>query len=126
VAVQRLVIDNWWPTLVNVLLRADKYTRCRLLHEDAELIAAEALNQRLTRTTRRKGDSVRRRVSLLIRYRKGETAPDPDACWKSLLDGLVYARLLVNDDRHWLEIGGVSYEEAPRRGVVVTLEDLPS
>lgn len=123
-AVQTLILDRW-PVLLNVLLRADKYARCRLLHEDAELIAALALNQRLTRTTRREGDAVRRRVSLTIRYRTGDRTPDPDACWKSLLDGLVYARLLVNDDRHWLELGTVCFEEAARRGLVVTLEDLP-
>ncbi len=111
-----LRIDNWWPTRINVLMRSHYHARNRLLKQDAEVIGLEALRQHIPRATGR------RRVSLLIRYKNH--ALDPDGALKSLFDGLTVSGLILDDNRHQLEMGWVRYEKATRKGVEIVLEDL--
>ena len=115
--IQRLVLDGWQPTSLNRLLRMDKHSRQKALNCDAWVIGCEAKVQGLTKATGR------RRVSLVIRHAKGKAVVDPDALYKSLLDGLRKCGLLKDDNRHWLELGPVTYEAAPKRGLVVVLEE---
>lgn len=50
---------------------------------------------------------------------------DPDSPWKSLLDSLVHAKALIDDDRHHVEIMPVEYVEGERPATTVILEDVP-
>lgn len=118
--IQTLTIDGWQPKPLNVLMRQQRHVRNRALKSDAQVIGAEARSQRITRA------SGRRSVSLVIRYcqRTGAGDVDPDALWKSLLDGMCAAGLLKGDCRRWLDLGPVEHEAAERPGIVVVIRDL--
>lgn len=118
--IQRLVFDGWQPHPLNEFLYAHRHVRSKALHTDAEVIWGEVKRQGITPARGK------RRVSLVIRFNpathSGEV--DPDALFKSLLDGLRKAKVLREDNRHWLELGGVTFEAAPCRGLVVVIEDV--
>lgn len=116
---QTLSLDGWLPVNLNTLMRMHRHARSKALHADAQVIGAEAHSQGLVKA------AGRRRVGMLIRYARGKTPVDPDAYFKSVLDALRKCGLLLEDNRHAVELGSVSYEEAPRKGLVITLEDLP-
>ena len=65
-------------------------------------------------------------MSLEITLAPRQRAGDPDAYWKSLLDALVRARLLVDDRRQYVELGAVTFARGKAKRTVVTLEDLPA
>lgn len=117
----RLVIDHWRPTSYNELHK--KHWHWGKAHRrkkgDFSLIKAHAL---LAGVPAALG---KRRVSLVITLTARMRQADPDAYWKSLLDALVRARLLVNDTATFVELGSVTY--APERGrlsTTIVLEDL--
>ncbi len=64
-----------------------------------------------------------RRVDLKITNRLGRER-DPDASWKSVLDGLVHARMLIDDSRRWVKLGDVTVERGSERSTCITLTDL--
>ena len=67
----------------------------------------------------------RRRVSLHIILDKGQRGADPDAYQKSSLDALVHAGMLVNDNRHYVEIAPVTFSrDSTGWGTIIRLEDL--
>ncbi len=115
---QTLTIDGWMPCRLNTLLRLHWSIRNASLKLDAQVLAVEAREQGITKATGR------RRVSLEIRHQRRVTPPDPDSLWKSLLDGLVKCRLLVDDSAKFCELGPVSVVAADGRGMTVVLEDL--
>ncbi len=115
---QTLTIDGWHPVRLNTLLRLHWSIRNASLKLDANLLAVEAYKQGIVKA---KG---KRRVSLAIRHQRGVKAPDPDAFWKSTLDGLVKCRLLVDDSARWCELGPVSVVAAEGRGMTLVLEDM--
>lgn len=119
-AAQMLEINGWQPTTTNRLLRANRYERSRLIYQDAEMILRFAQSHGIIRAV------ARRRVTLVIRYNQHTKSGrvDPDALYKSGLDGLVQAGLLVDDDHEWCELGTPRYEIAQRKGIVFILEDL--
>jgi Holliday junction resolvase RusA-like endonuclease len=114
----RLVLDGWRPWPLNRLLRMHWSRRLRALKGDAAVVAAEALRQGVPRA------AGRRRVSLTVLHRAGRSKPDGDALWKGLLDALVKCGRLMDDGPAHCELGPVGYEVAPRKGLVVVLEDL--
>jgi len=65
----------------------------------------------------------RRRVSLDVRGWPGGRMPDPDAFWKSVLDALVAAGMLTDDDQAGVEMGHVILSRGGPR-TIITLEDL--
>lgn len=67
----------------------------------------------------------RRRVSLLVVLGPRQRGADPDAYFKALGDALVSAGAVVDDSRHWIEWGPVTYERGAEPGCVLTLEDIP-
>ena len=115
---QRIVFDGWQPCLLNVLLRLHPHARNRRLKTDAQVIGLAVRLQGI------RGACGPRKVSLVVRSAKGRTPPDPDALWKGLLDGLVHSGALMDDDWKHLVLGSVTYERAPRKGLVVVLEDV--
>lgn len=50
---------------------------------------------------------------------------DPDAFWKSTLDGLVHAGLLVDDRHSCVELAPVEYSRGPVAATKITLVDIP-
>jgi hypothetical protein len=115
--VHTLTVPSWHPSTVNALMRSVR-GRIRLKKQDRELITVYA---RLAGVPRAEG---RRRISLNITLGPGQRACDPDAYWKSLLDGLVVAGLLVDDNRNWCELGEVRFDRGPARATTITLEEL--
>src|SRR5262245_57040455 len=75
-----LVIDDFWPTLTNRLMRAHWAARQRLLRQDAQVVACSAFMQNVPKAVGK------RRVRVLVKHRAGSPAPDADAVLKSLLD----------------------------------------
>ena len=114
--VHRITIPRWHPATVNQLLRSVK-GRIRLKKTDRELIGWYARCARITRATGR------RRVSLEITLGPRQRASDPDAYWKSLLDALVQAGLLIDDTRQHVELGSVEFNRGPEHQTVILLED---
>jgi hypothetical protein len=110
---------DWWPALSNRLLRTHWATRSRLLRCGAEALALDALSQGVPKATGK------RRVSLTVLYNNESHRPDPDAFWKVTLDCLARAHLLLDDNPDACELGSVTYERAPRKGLIITLEDVP-
>ncbi len=65
----------------------------------------------------------KRRVSLEVVITGRQQETDPDALWKSCLDCLVHARLLVDDSPRYCELGAVAYRRDGEPGTTVVLEE---
>lgn len=115
--VQSLWIPGWHPTRLNELLRLHWAKRRKRKMFDAEVLRAEAKCQGIMPA---KG---KRRVDLYIRLAKGQKRGDEDNWWKSLLDGLVDAGLLVNDSFDWCERGTIVFERGDQPGTTVRLSE---
>jgi hypothetical protein len=66
----------------------------------------------------------KRRVSLLLTLGPRQRGGDPDAYWKSVLDGLVHCGALKNDTKEWVALGDVEYHRGPQKATRITLEDV--
>ncbi len=112
-------IEHWHPAKLNELMGGHWSRGHRLKKRDREIIwaysqkAAHAIHKR--------------RVELTITLKKGQRAADPDAQWKSLLDALKHAGLIVEDNRQGVELLPVRYERGTETdwGSVIRLWDLP-
>jgi hypothetical protein len=65
-----------------------------------------------------------REVSIKITLAPKQRAYDPDAYRKTVHDGLVAARLLIDDNRQFVREGQVEFDRGYQRGTVITLTDL--
>jgi Holliday junction resolvase RusA-like endonuclease len=64
-------------------------------------------------------------VSLQIILPPRERRCDPDAYWKSTLDALVHAKMLINDSSVWVELGSVDFDRTSgNRATRILLEEL--
>jgi hypothetical protein len=113
-----LTIPDWQPHRLNQLLSCHWATRGRLKRQDREMIGTYAL---LAGIPKAKG---KRRVSLLITLGPRQRGADPDAYWKSLLDALVHAGLLVHDSPKWCDLAPVRFQRGRRRQTAIRIEDL--
>ncbi len=66
----------------------------------------------------------RRRVHLTIRLTYRQRRADPDAWWKVVLDALVKAKLLKDDNPKWCVLAPVEYERGTVSGSVIVLEEI--
>jgi hypothetical protein len=114
----KLIIENWHPTRLNQLIGCNPYTAGRRKKVDKNVICGYCLENRIPVA---QGP---REVSLLITLAPKQRAADPDAYWKSTLDGLVEARMLIDDNRHFVRHGPVGFERGKRRATCITLTDL--
>ncbi len=114
-----LVLRNHHPARLNELLAGHWGPRHRRKKFDRDIIALEARSQRTPKAT------TARRVSVEIVLGPRQRAGDPDAYWKSLLDALATAGLLVDDRRQCVELGPVTFTRGPAKRTAITLEDLP-
>ena len=119
-ATHRLVLPGWHPTPLNRLLRGHWGRGAALKKADRERVFWESRAQAIPKA------SGQRRVSLVLTLGPRQRGCDVDAYWKSLLDALTFARLIVDDGPRWCEIGEVTYERGECRGCVVILEDVAS
>jgi Holliday junction resolvase RusA-like endonuclease len=116
-ALHRLRIENWHPSTLNQLMRHWR-TAQRLKRVDRNLICAYCILNRIPVAV---GS---RMVSLELTYARSGKLPDPDSFWKSTLDALVHAKMLVDDNRHFVRQGTVKIEHGPKRETVIELVDL--
>lgn len=114
----RLTIAGWRPRRLNEFTSQHWVVRRKLKADDALRLLVECQNQEIPRAIGR------RRVGLVWILGKGERTPDADGLWKSLLDGLVHAGRLRDDNPKWCETLPVEYRREAVKGVIVTLEDV--
>lgn len=117
-AIQTLVLEGHTATYNELHSSKHWAVRCKLKKRDREWIGALAKVNGLVPATGK------RRVSLLITLAKGKRRPDEDAWWKSILDSLFKAKMLVQDSPKWCKTGDVTYERTGKNGMVITLEDI--
>jgi hypothetical protein len=115
-----LTIDGWHPARLNQWDGHHWRVRSRLKKKDRELVSLYAYLAGIPRATGR------RRVSLRLTLAPRQRAGDPDAYWKSTLDALVHAGLLVDDNRQSVELGEVTFERGSIRRTAIVLEDVAS
>jgi hypothetical protein len=100
-------------------LLAGRWQSAKLKKADKELIGLACLEVDMVPATGK------RRVSIHVILGPHQRGGDPD-CWhKSLSDALVHAGALKDDNRQGCEHGPVTYERGPKRGMRITLEDIP-
>lgn len=113
-----LYIADWHPARINQWDGKHWSVRARLKKADRHRIA---LHARLVGIPPATG---KRRVTLRITLAKGQRGPDPDAFWKSVLDSLTHAGLLVDDNRQGVELMPVQFDRGTRKATTITLEDV--
>jgi hypothetical protein len=113
-----LEIPRWHPARLNQM-KGHWSKGHRLKKADCEMVAHYA------RPFPKPGQGDKRRVSLHIILNKGQRAGDPDSYQKSLLDALVHAEMLWDDNRQHVELAPVTFSrDAAAWGTVIQLEDL--
>ncbi len=115
---QEIWIKSWHPTPLNKLLGNHWAKARRYKLNDKEMVGVYARQEKVTAA------SGPRRVKLTIVLGKGQRACDPDAYWKSTLDALVHAGLLVDDNRQNVELDPVEFRRQRIWGTSIALEDL--
>ena len=118
----RLVIPDWHPARLNLLLKRGPFmhdgkwtSASKLKRADAKMLWAHTIG-----AAKAKG---RRRLSVTLVYPPAGRRMDPDAWQKSLLDALVSVGLLIDDSPKWVEISPVKYERGGK-ATTIELEDL--
>lgn len=113
-----ILIIDWHPTLCNALM-GDWREAHERKKRDADMLGIHIFLFRVPSATRR------RRVTLTLTYRVGQTHCDPDAPFKSLLDGLTRRGMLVDDSPKWLELMPLRYgTPGSRRETLIEIEDI--
>jgi hypothetical protein len=113
-----LTIDNWHPARLNLWDGRHWKVRARHKRADREIVGLYARLAGIPPATGK------RRVSLRLTLGPRQRGADPDAYFKSVLDALVHAGLLVDDDRHGVELGDVVFQRGKIKGTEIVLEDV--
>ena len=109
-------IPNWRPMPLNKLMNCHWRKRQRLKKDDRDMV--------MSYCHRKPKATCKRRVTLTIHLGKGQRKCDPDAYWKTTLDALVHAEMLVNDTSRWVELIPVVQTRGDWVGTTIELEDL--
>lgn len=117
--IRTLYLPEFTPRSLNTLMRGHWSKAHKAKKADKEVIFGHAHQQGLTMLPDDK-----RQVSLLIVLGKGQKKMDEDNLWKSLLDALVNAGVLVDDSPKWCQRGTVSYARGDAPATFVILEDV--
>lgn len=115
-----MFIPNWHPARTNALLSAHWAAAQRMKDSDFNMVNGYRLRYGLPKA------EGKRRVTLHIIRKPRQAGADPDAYWKSLLDALKRAGLLVDDNRQHVELMPVTYSDKTTAnwGTRITLEDM--
>lgn len=113
-----LFIPRWHPAKVNELLSGHWSRGHKLKKADRQVVWASSLV--LPKAT------VKRRVELTIILKPKQRGGDVDAYFKSALDALKHAGLVVDDNRQGVELAPVAYERGTERewGTRIRLTDI--
>jgi len=111
-----VTIPNWHPTRLNTLLGAHWAVAARMKKADRRMLCVTCHG--IPKATGK------RRVTLTIGLKPRQRAGDPDCYWKSLLDGLVQCKLLVDDNRQHVECMPVQYERGLIMSTTINLGDI--
>jgi Holliday junction resolvase RusA-like endonuclease len=114
----RLRLDRWQPTPINQLMNCHWATSGRRKKVDTNVICGYCIANRIPIA---QGP---REVSLLITLGPKQRAPDPDSLWKSTLDALVHARMLIDDNRQYCRMGSIDFDRGPERSTLIELTNL--
>lgn len=115
---QTLVLDNYHPLSVNKLLSTHPHRRSKIKRAEYDVIAGEALRQRITKA------ATKRRVTIRCEGWPRGTVPDSDNLRKCFFDALVAAGLLIDDSPAWCEQGPLDVVRAKGWRTVIVLEDV--
>lgn len=121
---QAIWIPGWHPTPKNKLAAGvNKFVASHLKKADQQTVDMAVLVSGVQPATSK------RRVDLHLSFPKGQRTCDKDAYWKSCLDALVKAKVLVNDSARWCDTGKVNYYKVHGEddvwGTMILLEDRP-
>ena len=110
------IIANWHPATINQLL--GHWSNAHKLKKSDRAIIAH-YTKGLPKATGK------RSVQIDIYLAKGKRAADCDAYYKSCLDGLKHAGMIIDDNRQNLELPPVRFERTPPFwGTHIILTDL--
>jgi hypothetical protein len=114
----KLRIERWHPYRLNQLMAVHWRSKDRMKKADRNIVCALTASNRFpVATTKRRVDL---HLTLGPRMREG----DDDNWWKSVLDALVHAKMLIDDNRRWCERGSLSFDRGPERATLITLTDI--
>ena len=112
-----VTVPGWRPATINALTkRGNHFSASRLKEWDRIAVAVSSIL--IPKAIRR------RRVSVEVTMAGRMKPVDPDAIWKSLLDALVAAGLLVDDSANWVELGPFTQVRGAMKATRITLEDM--
>lgn len=118
----RYVIDvpDWRPATLNELTkRGNHFSAARLKKRDRKVVDDYARHAAIVPQALGK-----RRVSLVVVRAGRMQETDPDSLWKSLLDALVHAGMLVDDSPSYVELGTVEQPKGEAKATRIILEDI--
>ncbi len=113
-----LGIPDWHPATLNQFLGRHWTVCAKLKKFDRDLVAFSARDAEIPSA------EAKRRVELTIVLGARQRGCDPDAYWKSLLDALVCAGMLVDDSSKWVECPPPTFERAPTKSTRIVLTDI--
>jgi len=115
-----IFIPNWRPKRLNELLSVHHMRQGRLKKADARMLQAYFAKFQTPKATGK------RLVELHIILTGQQKQADPDAYWKSLLDGLVKCGQLVDDKPAFCSYAMPTYERGTKEqaGTRITLTDI--
>lgn len=111
-------IPDWHPSTLNNLLKRHWATRARIKKQDEEFILFYSLAAGVPKA---KG---KRRVGQVLTLARRDRRRDNDGAWKTVLDGLVKARMLVDDSPDWVETTEPTYERGRFRKTLIVIEEV--
>lgn len=119
-AIYTLTIPGWLPVSTNKLLGSHWAVARKMKANDAAIVRLHAMEQKIPDA------KTRRSVTATYRRKKqGGRLPDLDNLFKSLLDALKQAYLIVDDSAKWCELATPTLETGDRTETVIELTDLP-
>ncbi len=114
----KLVIPNWIPVALNRYVGRHWSAGHKLKKVDRQIIMGYTLLNRFPQATGMM------EVSMVITLQGRDKERDPDSMWKSVLDALKHAGLLVDDSRRWCRLGDVSFQRGDVRSTTIILTEL--
>lgn len=114
-----ITIPQWHPATNNQLLEG-RWQAAKYKRSDRSVVAYYSKKSKCPKA------EGKRLVGLFIMLKKGQRGADVDAYHKSLLDALVKAEMLVDDNSNWAELSPVEFERGTESvwGTRITLTDI--
>lgn len=113
--IHEIYIPNWEPTRLNKLLGSHFMVASRLKKADAKMISN--YSQHVPKAINK------RRIELVIEMAPKQRCADPDAHQKTIGDGLVRCRLLINDSHLWVEWMPTKFVRGKQKSTTIRIYD---